>query len=164
MLPAKGFAAPTNRGDAKRAHTPSAMSPLPLLHLANNEVGCPADKVIGLSDSFEHVWTNAALEDDEVWHGTTRWACGLSSTLRAWIEWDWLEVSPAVIAQENPLGIRTSLTLLDAAGQRLGDYARTLKLSPLLALFSRRTPSWQEHVMRAMSEKGWESRRPRPRF
>lgn len=139
------------------------MSPLPLLLLANNEIGCPADAVIALADAFEHVWTNAVLSDHEEWRGTTRWACGTASSLRAWIEWDWVEFSPAIIAQENPLGIRSNLTLLDPTGKRLGDYARTLKLSPLLALFSRRTPSWQDHAMQAMSEKGWESDRPRPR-
>ncbi|TXG96593.1 MAG: hypothetical protein E6R08_09060 [Nevskiaceae bacterium] len=122
-----------------------------MLNLAQlaSEVVASAESVEVIAGGLEHLQTTA---DADRKSGTTRWEC-VGSDGRGWFEWDWVEVMPQVLAQANPMEVRTNLVLLDDHGRPLTQAARIRALSTLVYLLSHRKHPWQQVVLDSLVTK-----------
>lgn len=73
--------------------------------------------------------------------GSTRWERCYADT-RAWVEWDWVEMSAGTVVQADPLNVRSNVLLLDENGRPLLSSRRRATLATLVYLLP-----WQGPVL-----------------
>lgn len=107
------------------------------------EASDSAESLTALAEWMEHVETRAEARDGEN-VGSTRWACR-GSQGRLWIEWDWFEMQPEVLAIEDAAGIRSNLPMLNPRGEPLTPSKRNIALMTLVYLLP-----WRDFPLAAL--------------
>jgi len=73
--------------------------------------------------------------------GTTCWERCYADA-RAWVEWDWVEMSEGTVVQADPLNVRSNVLLLDEMGRPMLSSRRRASLATLVYLLP-----WQGPVL-----------------
>lgn len=122
-----------------------------LIHLPTHQVCWQAAALPAAARSLApaRAGTGRIRPDEGVSSGTARWECRDGDAC-AWVEWDWAEVGQGMVAQTDPLGVRSNVLLLDGHGRPLLPERQRVMLATLVYLLP-----WQAAVQH---ERGTEHR------
>jgi hypothetical protein len=114
-----------------------------LIQLPEGSVCWPAASLSSAARDVMHAHTRVdrprTAEQRTV--GLTRWERRYADVC-AWIEWEWVEMSPGTVAQADPLNVRSNVLLLDDRGRPLLSSRRRATLATLVYLLP-----WQGPVL-----------------
>lgn len=114
-----------------------------LIKLPEGSVCWPVAALSSAAQDVHHAQTHVHRQrsSERPTAGTTRWERCYADA-RAWVEWDWVEVSEGTVVQVDPLNIRSNVLLLDERSRPLLSSRRRATLATLVYLLP-----WQGPVL-----------------
>ncbi|MFG6469028.1 DUF4902 domain-containing protein [Roseateles sp. BYS87W] len=117
-----------------------------LIRLPVGSVCWPASALSSeaLDVRYAQTSTHAGRASDGRLSGSTRWE-RVYADARAWVEWDWVEMTEGTVVQADPLNVRSNVLLVDERGRPLLSSRRRATLATLVYLLP-----WQGPVLDAL--------------
>ena len=114
-----------------------------LIRLPEGSVCWPVTALSSAAEDVRHVRTRVVRANGASGPvgGMTRWERRYAD-VRAWLEWDWVEMDEGAVVQADPLNVRSNVLLLDDRGRPLLSSRRRATLATLVYLLP-----WQGPVL-----------------